>query len=415
MINWISAYLGTASFDSLGDQQDVRIIDVRDMVDKPGNLPQAAREKIAEGVGHLESGKRVVVCCDYGISRSNAVAAGILSSYKKILFEDAVREVIKASGAKEIRIEVLAVVREALGLSVSVKINRRAVLVTGGSGFLGAALRERLRASHEVYAPSRAEIDLNRGAVEPDLFVKEHDIGHVVHLANPHVLNTNDSMGKTLVLLKNVLDICRQNDLRLIFPSSWEVFSGYAGEFEADENFSPLPKGTYGQTKYLCETLLDHYYRNFGMPHVLLRSAPVYGGAGDRPKFIFNFREKAARNETIVTHRYLNGFPSLDLLHVDDLTSALVKVIESDYLGTLHVGSGRGISTAEVARLVVESMGSHSRIAHREINEYTANIVMDCARARSLLGWQPLVPFEEGLRRLLTENMELQTFSEGNL
>jgi nucleoside-diphosphate-sugar epimerase/predicted protein tyrosine phosphatase len=415
MIRWISERLGSSSRDQVEATGDLRIVDVRDLVDKPGNSPQAAREKIAEGVGHLESGKSVVVCCDYGISRSNAVAAGILSSYKKISFEEAVREVIKATGEKEIKIEVLAVVREALGMSVSARTNRRAVLVTGGSGFLGAALRERLRASHEVYTPSRAEIDLNRGAVELDLFVKGHDIGHVVHLANPHVLNTNEAMGETLVLLKNVLDVCRQNDLRLIFPSSWEVFSGYAGEFEADENFSPLPKGTYGQTKYLCETLLDHYQRNFGMAHVLLRSAPVYGGAGDRPKFIFNFRDKAARNETIVTHRYLNGFPSLDLLHVDDLTTALVKVIESDYLGTLHVGSGRGISTAEVARLVVESMGSQSRITHREINEYTANIVMDCARARSLLSWQPLVPFEEGLRKLLTENLELQTSPAGNL
>jgi UDP-glucuronate decarboxylase len=413
MIRWISEYLGSSSRDQVETSGDLRIVDVRDLVDKPGNLPQAAREKIAEGVGYLESGKRVVVCCDYGISRSNAVAAGILSSYKNLPFEDAVRQVIKATGEKAIRIEVLSVVREALGLSASVGTDRKAVLITGGSGFLGSALREQLPTSR-VHAPSRAEIDLNRGAVELDLFVKEHNIGHLVHLANPHVLNTNEAMGETLVLLKNVLDVCRQNDLRLIFPSSWEVFSGYAGDYEAQENFSPLPKGAYGQTKYLCELLLDHYQKNLGMALVLLRSSPVYGGAGDRPKFIFNFRDKAARNEEIVTHRYLNGFPRLDLLHVDDLTSALVKVIESDYQGTLHVGSGRGISTAEVAGLVVESLGSHSKITHREINEYAANIVMDCARAKSVLGWQPRVSFEEGLRKLLSETMELKTSAEGN-
>lgn len=414
MIRWISECLGSSSRDQVETCGDLRIVDVRDLVDKPGNLPQAAREKIAEGVAYLESGKRVVVCCDYGISRSNAVAAGILSSYKNLPFEDAVRQVIKATGEKEIRIEVLAVVREALGLSAPVGTDRTAVLVTGGSGFLGSALREQLPTSHKVHAPSRAEIDLNRGAVELDLFVKEHNIGHLVHLANPHVLNTNEAMGETLVLLKNVLDVCRQNELRLIFPSSWEVFSGYAGDYEAEENFSPRPKGTYGQTKYLCELLVDHYQRNFGMALVLLRSAPVYGGAGDRPKFIFNFRDKAARNEEIITHRYLNGFPRLDLLHVDDLTSALVKVIESDYQGTLHVGSGRWISTAEVARLVVENLGSHSKITHREINEHTANIVMDCARAKSVLGWKPLVSFEEGLRKLLSETMELRTSAEGN-
>ena len=163
----------------------------------------------------------------------------------------------------------------------------------------------------------------------------------------------------------------------------------------------PLPRGIYGETKYLCERLIEQHQRNHDLDVTLFRSGPVYGGASDKPKFIFNFKQKALRDEEITTHKYLNGLPALDLMHVSDMVAALTAVIESDVSGTFHAGTGRSISTAEVARLVVEALDSKSKIAHREIQEYSANIAMDSSRLRSRLDWQPRVVFEDGLRELL--------------
>jgi len=241
--------------------------------------------------------------------------------------------------------------------------------------------------------------------VSLDLFAREHNVNRIVHLANPRIYNTNQAMGESLVLLKNVLDVCCQNQAKLIYVSNWEVYSGYrANHLLAPESLPLLPRGIYGETKYLCERLIEQHQRNYGLEYVTLRSGIVYGGASDRPRFIFKFMQQAARNEEIIAHKYLNGFPCLDLLHVNDLVSALSAIIETDYTGALHVGSGRSISTTEIAHLIVRMIGSNSEVRHREIQEHMANILMDYSRATSILGWQPKITLEEGLRMLLDES-----------
>ena len=112
-------------------------------------------------------------------------------------------------------------------------------------------------------------------------------------------------------MLKNVLDVCRANRVKLIYPSGWEVYSGYRSEkLLASEALPRLPKGPYGEAKYLSEIFIENHHRNHGINYAIIRSAPVYGG-GDRPKFIYNFIEKALRGDPILAHRYLNGPPSI--------------------------------------------------------------------------------------------------------
>ena len=103
-ICWITANLGTGPALQVCKEADMNIIDVRDMVDKAGNCPDTVRKKIIEGCDSLRARKKTVVCCDYGISRSNAVAVGILAMYESISFEAAVRCVLQATGKKEIKV-----------------------------------------------------------------------------------------------------------------------------------------------------------------------------------------------------------------------------------------------------------------------------------------------------------------------
>lgn len=407
MIRWISEQLGTAPAADQSITSDLVVLDVRDLVDKFGNSPAATKEKIERGVALLKQGKRVIVCCDYGISRSNAIAAGILSRFKGIVLDLAIKEVIHAIGVQEIKLEPLRSVRNALQDGVASIIDDvPRVLLTGGTGFIGQALLHELSKRHHVVAPSRSEVDLTAGALALDLLVKEHRINCIVHLANPRVYTSNHAMGETLTLLHNVIDVCKGNDIRLIYPSNWEVYSAYrAREIIADNNLPLFPKGPYGETKLLCESLIDHYRRLYGLKCGLLRSSTLYGETSDRPKFIYNFIDKARKNEPIHTHRYLNGDPRLDLLYVKDFVSAIVAAIETNFVGALNIGAGRAVSTREVSEWIIKRTSSASTVDYMNIEDYAVNITMDITSAYDALAWQPVFTWEMGIGRLLESSV----------
>jgi UDP-glucuronate decarboxylase len=381
---------------------DLAIVDVRDLVDKAGNRTAAIRDKIAQGCTWLNQGRQTVVCCDYGISRSNAVAAGILAQFEQISLDTAICRVQVATGETEIKLEPLAAVRDALATERATTNEQAPILITGGGGFLGTAASARLCSEFQVIAPTRDALDLERGSLPLDLLVGEYNARMIVHLANPRVFTSNSAMGSTLIMLRNVIDVCVTRDIPLLYLSGWEVYSGYRGTLRADESLPPLPRGPYGETKYLCEVLIEHARATMGLRCGLLRSSPVYGNGGDKPKFICNFIEKARRGETIITHRYLNGDPGLDLLNVDDLVSAIVQAVRIEFTGTLNLGTGTVTSTRAIAEMLKELTGSSCRIEQTLIEADSACIAMDARRAAATLGWHPEITLAQGLSRLLS-------------
>ncbi|MEZ0394866.1 MAG: NAD-dependent epimerase/dehydratase family protein [Anaerolineales bacterium] len=399
--------MGTASWDFAKSVAGLHLVDVRDLVDKRGNVEAMIKAKITEALQALEQGRQVVICCDYGISRSNSIAAGVLALYEKIPMDAAVQRVLAATGEEGIKLEVLDAVRGAVEGTGSAA-SSGGVLITGGSGFIGSSLVQRLREEGEtVLAPSRQEIDLTKDVILLDLLVKKHGIQKIIHLATPRIYTTNEALGNALVMLKNVLDVAAQNQAKLYYLSGWEIYSGYrAQSLLADERLPARPGSTYGQAKYLSEVLIRQFVEQRGLESLIIRSGPVYGTRSQRPKFIWNFLAKARKNEDIVTHRYWNGLPALDLLYIDDLLAALWKAVRLDICGELNIGTGVGVTTAEVARLLVEKTGSRSRISQVAIDDYVGNIVMDYRRARALLGWEPQVTISQGLEQYLQSSEE---------
>ncbi len=403
MIRWITPALGTAPANSQELGLEMAVVDVRDLVDKAGNSGDAVLAKVQLGVALLKEGRRVVVCCDYGISRSNAIAAGILSVQSRMPFDEAVGEVCRATGEREIKLEPLNVVRRALSGNApkTGDSQDRRILITGGSGFIGTVLQRELGASGFVISPSRKDSDLLTGSLGLDLIVKQNRINQIVHLANPRVYTSAKATGDAITMVRNVLDVCRENSLRLLYLSGWEVYSGYrTTNLLANENLPVLPKGPYGEAKMLCEALISHFAKQYGVFASIIRSSPVYGIGSDRPKFIYNFLGKARLGALIRTHRYRNGEPHLDLLHIEDLTSALLAVIKHDFDGYLNIGSGRLIGTNAIARLIVEKSHSSSHIAEQEIDDYAPNILMDYSKAHAMLGWRPIRVFEDFVERI---------------
>jgi len=401
VIRWITEQLGTAPASEVIDLHDVCIVDVRDLVDKRGNSVVAIKNKIDQGVQFLKKGHRVIICCDYGISRSNAVAAGVLAVHKGISFLEAVRIVQQRTRETEIKPELLKIVGQAVGnLPLLAAASRQTVLITGGGGFIGTALRTRLAADFDIVCPARSEIDLLKGATQLDLLTLECGAQTIIHLAMPRVYNSNTAAGQSITMLRNVLDVAASRQTRLIYLSSWEVFSGYAGELWVDEEVPLFSKGPYGDAKLLSEALIQNFKRSHQLNCAIARASPVYGPGSDRPKFVYNFLDKAVRGETIVTHRYLNGDAMLDLLHINDLVDGLTRLIYSSESGVFHFGTGKLTSTFEIASYLCRTVGSTSQVTRIEVETHAARIAMKTDKAKTVLGWEAKVDVWAGLADL---------------
>jgi UDP-glucuronate decarboxylase len=281
--------------------------------------------------------------------------------------------------------------------------SQRSILVTGGNGFLGKAVQIASGSEFELITPGRSELDISLGSTQLSLLASEEEVDCIVHLANPRVYTSNIALGQSLTMLRNVIDVCVANDIKLIYPSCWEVYSGYAGSLTADESTSALPRGPYGEAKYLAELLIEHCRRTEGLRCLILRSVAVYGAGGDKPKFIYSFIDKALRSEMILTHQYCNGAPSLDLLYVDDFVAALISALRSEFIGDLNIGTGQLTSTKKIAQLIIKKLGSSSLIKPVSIDAEVASVAMDWRQAREVLDWRPILSIEDGLNRILSE------------
>ena len=400
MINWIEENLGTSSYNFARSNDELCIIDVRDMVDKVGNFESVILDKINSAVLAINQGNKVVICCDYGISRSNGIAIGVCSVLRNMDFFEATKYVVEKIGKKEIKPEIISAVYKALNPD-KCNCEENNVLLTGGSGFIGSKLRPLLDKGNNVYAPARSELELS-DSLALDIYVKKNKISYILHLANPRIYNGVSALGETVSILRNVLGVCEVNNVHLMYVSCWEVYSGYrAASLLASEHLPLFPKGLYGETKMICELLIKTVAKNNAFKHTIVRSSAVYGEGADKPKFLSNFSEKASKNREIFVHEYANGLPCLDLIYIDDLIDILAKVVNSKTTGEFNIGTGVLTSTTEIANLIKNHVKSESKIATRAVQSYWANIAMDITKTRNLFNWMPSIDVETGIKRCI--------------
>lgn len=301
------------------------------------------------------------------------------------------------------------------------------ILITGGAGFLGAALANRLvREGHIVLAlddlsagdPQRLDsrVVLARGDVRdvPRLWTLLQGVDLVYHLAArvsvpesllyPRIYQ-DVNVGGTVALLEAMRDAGVR---RLVLASSGAVYGDQPVQ-PVHEALLPRPRSTYAVTKLAAEHFVLTLGQLWGFDVVVLRIFNAYGPGqplpAAHPPVISRFLKQAVEGGTLVI--FGDGTQTRDFVYLDDVVEALTAAgRRTDLNGEIiNVGSGREVSINELAEIVMRVVGRRVPVIHSPAQDGgVARLCADLRKAERLLGYRPRVFLEEGLRRMLRED-----------
>jgi UDP-glucuronate decarboxylase len=302
-------------------------------------------------------------------------------------------------------------------------MNTRRVMVTGGAGFLGSHLCERLLADgHDVlcvdnfYNGSRHNVDylldhprfeLLRHDVTTPLHVEVDDIYNLACPASPiHYQRDPVQTTKTNVLgAINMLGLAKRLHARILQASTSEVYGDPSVHPQTEEywgNVNPIgPRSCYDEGKRCAETLFFDYQRQHGLRVKVVRIFNTYGPQMhiDDGRVVSNFVVQALRNEDLTI--FGDGTQSRSFCYVSDLIDGLVRTMGTadTFVGPLNLGNPVEISMRELATTIIELTGSRSSVQYLPLpQDDPRQRCPDITRARAELGWEPRVALREGLQ-----------------
>ena len=298
-------------------------------------------------------------------------------------------------------------------------------LVTGGAGFLGSHLCEYLLAKGQrVICVDNLQtstlenlehlrdddfVFLNHDVVEPIQVDEPVDfIYHLAALASPI-----DYMREPLLSLKvgsygthNALGLAKWKRARFLLASTSEVYGDPLVHPQPESywgNVNPIgPRGVYDEAKRYAESMTMTYHNQQGLDSAIVRIFNTYGPRmrAHDGRAIPSFMRQALENEPLTV--FGEGSQTRSFCYVDDLIRGLHLLAESDEHLPVNLGNPNEFSILELAQTVLRVTSSKSEIVFEALPIDDPQVRQpDITRARQLLGWEPEIQLEEGLKRML--------------
>jgi len=304
------------------------------------------------------------------------------------------------------------------------------VLITGGAGFIGSHLCDRLLAEgHEVVAMD----NLITGSMANIAHLLEHErfsfilhdvtrfiqvegpLDAILHLAS--LPSPVDYLEKPIQTLKvgalgthNTLGLGMTKKAVFLLASTSEVYGDPLIHPQPESywgNVNPVgPRGVYDESKRFAEALTTAYHRAHGVPTRIARIFNTYGERMrlDDGRVVPNFIRQALLGEPLTV--YDDGQRTRSFCYVSDLVEGLLRLLLSDHTGPVNLGNSGEMTILEFAQRIQQATGTSSPIQfvvpQDERTRDDPNVRQpDIALARSILQWEPQVSLEEGLRRTI--------------
>lgn len=301
------------------------------------------------------------------------------------------------------------------------------ILVTGGAGFVGSHLCDRLHAlGHDVWCLDNLETGFRANVQQligsPRFRLVEGDVrSAITDVAPDRIYNLAcpaspryyqaDPIGTTRTSVLgaiNVLDLARRTGARVLQASTSEVYGDPAVHPQPETYVGAVdctgPRACYDEGKRVAETLFFDYHREQGVDIRVARLFNCYGprmSAGDG-RVVPNFLGQALRNAPLTI--YGEGRQTRSFCYVDDTVDGLIRLMEVDGACAMPVNLGNPVefTIAQLAELVIAKTGSTSTVVHQPLPQDDPRLRRpDIARAQALLNWTPQVMLDDGLDRMI--------------
>jgi UDP-glucuronate decarboxylase len=300
---------------------------------------------------------------------------------------------------------------------------RKRVLVTGGAGFLGSHLCERLLADgfdvlcvdnyftgtkdHIAHLLGHPHFEMLRHDVTFPLYVEVDEIFNLACPASPvhyqfdPVQTTKTSVHGAI----NMLGLAKRVKAKIFQASTSEVYGDPVVHPQTEEyrgNVNPIgPRACYDEGKRCAETLFFDYHRQHKLN---IRVARIFNTYGPRMhpndgRVVSNFVIQALKGEPITV--FGDGKQTRAFCYVDDLIEGFIRLMAApnDVSGPINLGNPHEFTIAELAELVIDITGAKSKVVYRPLPvDDPMQRCPDISKARALLGWEPKVPLPEGLQ-----------------
>jgi UDP-glucuronate decarboxylase len=305
-------------------------------------------------------------------------------------------------------------------------LTAKRVLVTGGAGFLGSHLCERLvargdevlcvdnyytgRRGHVAHLLDAPNFELMRHDVTFPLYVEVDEIYNLacpaspVHYQRDPVQTTKTSVHGAI----NMLGLAKRTGARILQASTSEIYGDPTEHPQTEDywgNVNPIgPRACYDEGKRCAETLFFDYHRQHGLGIKVARIFNTYGPRmhPNDGRVVSTFILQALRGEPITL--FGEGRQTRSFCYVDDLVDGLIRLMASpaDVTGPVNLGNPGEVTIRALAEKVVAATGSSSELVFRPLPENDPlQRRPDIARAKALLGWEPAVALDDGLERTI--------------
>ncbi|MBI3393748.1 MAG: SDR family oxidoreductase [Nitrospirae bacterium] len=299
------------------------------------------------------------------------------------------------------------------------------VLITGVAGFIGSHLADRFLADgHEVIGMDNfitGDVANIAHVRNPRFSFVHYDVTNyiyvdgpldaILHFASP--ASPIDYLEFPIQTLKvgslgthKALGLAKAKGAVFLLASTSEVYGDPLIHPQTEDywgNVNPIgPRGVYDEAKRFAEAMTMAYHRAHGVPTRIVRIFNTYG-----PRMrvrdgraVPNFISQALRNEEVTV--YGDGSQTRSFCYVTDLVDGIARLLASDATGPVNIGNPAEMSVLSMAETIVRATGSRSRVVFRPLPVDDPKVRQpDISKARSVLGWEPRVRLEEGLKETI--------------